>query len=110
MQILFLYDLWSHATVALPPRLEQTLAFVLVTPGVHRKHHSDDPAHFDTNDGSILTVWDRALGTWRPPQAGPLRFGVAGVTELGFAGALAVPFNARSRPTVTADEAPGAGG
>ena len=39
------------------------LRYILVTPQSHRVHHSVEPAHRDTNFGSILSIWDFALGT-----------------------------------------------
>ena len=54
--LIMLSDLWTHANVALPQRLERALSTVFVTPGWHRVHHSADPQHFGTNYGSILSV------------------------------------------------------
>ncbi|MSP68375.1 MAG: sterol desaturase family protein [Alphaproteobacteria bacterium] len=39
------------------------LRYVLVTPQSHRIHHSADPAHYDTNFGVSLCIWDRLFGT-----------------------------------------------
>ncbi|HEY0418802.1 MAG TPA: sterol desaturase family protein [Acetobacteraceae bacterium] len=87
-----LSDLFTHANIALPPRLERALAAVVVTPGLHRIHHSVDEAHFNSNFGSVLTVWDRAFGTWRPAGPEALRFGVPGSGEQDFVRALLAPF------------------
>ncbi|TQV87090.1 sterol desaturase family protein [Aliikangiella coralliicola] len=35
----------------------------LVSPAQHQIHHSDNPAHFDSNLGSALAIWDRMAGT-----------------------------------------------
>ncbi len=92
------WDVWSHANVALPPRLERTLSALVVTPGLHRIHHSQDPAHFGTNFGGVLTLWDRLFGTWRPQSAEALRFGVPGAGTQGLAQSLAAPFRRYSAP------------
>jgi len=39
------------------------LRYVLVTPQSHRLHHSRLPAHYDTNFGVSLCIWDRLFGT-----------------------------------------------
>lgn len=96
--IAVVWAVWSHANVALPPRLERVLSALVVTPGLHRVHHSTDAAHYGTNFGEILTVWDRLFGTWRPPSAEPLRFGVPGVGTQGLAQALAAPFRRSPAP------------
>ena len=46
------------------------LRHVLVTPQSHRIHHSADPAHHDTNFGTIFSIWDRLFGTAHPDVTG----------------------------------------
>jgi sterol desaturase/sphingolipid hydroxylase (fatty acid hydroxylase superfamily) len=87
-----LSDLWSHANLALPRRMERALGWVIVTPGVHRLHHSDQPEHFNANFGAVLTVWDRLFRTWRPATEKRLRFGVRGTAAQGLLAALRAPF------------------
>ena len=43
---------------------------VLVTPQVHRLHHSADPAHHDTNFADVLPIFDLLFGTYRAPRVG----------------------------------------
>src|SRR6185312_4576403 len=52
---------------------------ILLSPAHHQIHHSADPAHFNRNFGSCLSVFDWAFGTLLVPNARrePLRFGVA---------------------------------
>ena len=38
---------------------------MLVTPDVHRIHHSSRQAETDSNYGATLTIWDRLFGTYR---------------------------------------------
>lgn len=87
-----LADLGQHANLALPPWLDRRLAVVVMTPGVHRIHHSEAAEHYDTNFGAVLTIWDRVFGTWHPQTSAALRLGVAGVGAQGPVRALAAPF------------------
>ncbi|HEU4651196.1 MAG TPA: sterol desaturase family protein, partial [Croceibacterium sp.] len=50
----------------------------IIGPAHHQIHHSTDPAHFNRNLGSVLTVFDRLFGTFYMPaeRREPLRFGV----------------------------------
>jgi sterol desaturase/sphingolipid hydroxylase (fatty acid hydroxylase superfamily) len=57
--------LFNHANLALPPHLDRALRLVLVTPDMHRVHHSTIRAEHDTNFGFCLSVWDRLFRTYR---------------------------------------------
>lgn len=59
---------FSHANVRLPEGLERALAALIVTPGVHNVHHSARRAETDSNFGTLSTLWDRLLGTYRAPD------------------------------------------
>jgi sterol desaturase/sphingolipid hydroxylase (fatty acid hydroxylase superfamily) len=57
----------------MPARLERALRFVLVTPDLHRIHHSRDKLETDSNFGFSVPWWDRLFGTFRPePERGQL--------------------------------------
>jgi sterol desaturase/sphingolipid hydroxylase (fatty acid hydroxylase superfamily) len=74
-------SLWSHANLRLPETADRLLRMVLVTPDMHRVHHSIDRAETDRNFGFTLSWWDRLLGTYRAqPAAGheAMVIGVAG--------------------------------
>ncbi|MDJ0824418.1 MAG: sterol desaturase family protein [Rhodobacter sp.] len=63
--------MFSHANLALPARVERALRWVLVTPDMHRIHHSVDRVEHDTNYGFALSVWDRLFSTYTAdPAAG----------------------------------------
>jgi sterol desaturase/sphingolipid hydroxylase (fatty acid hydroxylase superfamily) len=63
--------LFSHSNLALPAQLDWVLRLVLVTPDMHRVHHSVDREEHDSNYGFCLSVWDRIFGTHVPqPKAG----------------------------------------
>ncbi len=65
--------MFNHSNVAMPTLLDRLLRRVLVTPDMHRVHHSVVPAETDSNFGFNLSLWDRLLGTYRAePAAGQL--------------------------------------
>jgi sterol desaturase/sphingolipid hydroxylase (fatty acid hydroxylase superfamily) len=56
------------------------LDWLLVTPRSHEIHHSDQPAHYRSNYGVLLSVWDRMFGTFTSPRqvdAAALKFGIS---------------------------------
>ena len=63
--------LFNHANMRLPVWLDRAVRLVLVTPDMHRVHHSVIRAEHDSNFGFALSVWDRIFGTYRAqPAAG----------------------------------------
>ncbi|MZG31368.1 MAG: sterol desaturase family protein [Nitrospinae bacterium] len=56
--------LFSHSNIALPQRLDRLLRFVIVTPDMHRIHHSVEKYETNSNFGFNLSIWDRFLGTY----------------------------------------------
>jgi sterol desaturase/sphingolipid hydroxylase (fatty acid hydroxylase superfamily) len=64
-------SLFNHSNVAMPHGVDRFLRLVLVTPDMHRVHHSIVRAETDSNFGFNLPWWDRLFGTYRrEPQAG----------------------------------------
>ena len=64
-------SLFSHANLRLPAPVDGLLRALLVTPDMHRVHHSSDPVETDSNFGFTLSWWDRLFGTYRAqPRAG----------------------------------------
>jgi sterol desaturase/sphingolipid hydroxylase (fatty acid hydroxylase superfamily) len=63
--------MFNHGNVRLPERLDRRLRWLVVTPDMHRVHHSIVPAETNSNYGFNLPWWDRLLGTYRhAPAAG----------------------------------------
>ncbi len=63
--------LFNHANIRLPTGVDRVLRLVMVTPDMHRVHHSVIPAETNSNFGFNLPWWDRLLGTYRAqPKAG----------------------------------------
>ena len=57
--------MFNHGNVGLPRRLDRALRWILVTPDMHRVHHSTRPEETDSNFGFNLPWWDRLFGTYR---------------------------------------------
>ena len=63
--------MFNHSNVRLPDLLDATLRRVIVTPDMHRVHHSHLDNETNSNFGFNLSIWDRLLGTYRSqPQEG----------------------------------------
>lgn len=63
--------MFNHSNIRIPAALDRMLRLVVVTPDMHRVHHSVIPAETNSNFGFNLPWWDRLLGTYRAqPQAG----------------------------------------
>jgi sterol desaturase/sphingolipid hydroxylase (fatty acid hydroxylase superfamily) len=58
-------SMFNHGNVALPLRLDRWLRLLVVTPDMHRVHHSVHRDEHSTNYGFNLSCWDRLLGTYR---------------------------------------------
>lgn len=56
--------LWTHSNLSLPPWIERTVRAVIVTPDMHRIHHSVIRRETDSNYGTFLSGWDRLFGTY----------------------------------------------
>ena len=56
--------MFNHSNVALPGSVDRVLRMVLVTPDMHRVHHSTLRDEHDTNYGFNLSIWDRLFGTY----------------------------------------------
>ncbi|MDX2170403.1 MAG: sterol desaturase family protein [Deltaproteobacteria bacterium] len=57
-------NLVVHGNINLPRAIEQRLAAYVITPALHRRHHSRRGRELDHNFGTILSLWDRWLGTY----------------------------------------------
>jgi sterol desaturase/sphingolipid hydroxylase (fatty acid hydroxylase superfamily) len=74
-------SLFSHANLRLPETVDRVLRMVIVTPDMHRVHHSVDRAERDRNFGFTLSWWDGLFGTYHAqPRMGheAMTLGVAG--------------------------------
>ncbi|MDX1382884.1 MAG: sterol desaturase family protein [Thermoanaerobaculia bacterium] len=75
-------SLFNHGNVRLAGALDRPLRWLVVTPDMHRVHHSVEVDESNSNFGFNLSLWDRLFGTYRAqPRAGHEAMGL-GVTEL----------------------------
>ena len=77
-------SMFNHGNVRLPAWLDRIFRLVVVTPDMHRVHHSVDRREANTNFGFNLPWWDFLLGTYRSqPAAGheAMQIGVAHLRE-----------------------------
>ncbi|MEO8159223.1 MAG: sterol desaturase family protein [Betaproteobacteria bacterium] len=97
--LLNLSALFNHGNVRLPPALETVLRWVVVTPDMHRIHHSIVEVERNSNYGFCLAIWDRTLGTYTTEPAGgqaELRIGLPAYPDPRVSstllGLLSIPF------------------
>ena len=63
--------MFNHSNISIPLGIDRLLRWFVVTPDMHRVHHSISPAETNSNFGFNLPWWDRLLGTYRAqPKAG----------------------------------------
>jgi sterol desaturase/sphingolipid hydroxylase (fatty acid hydroxylase superfamily) len=55
---------FSHSNITLPESFDRLLRYVIVTPDMHRIHHSVEKKETNSNFGFNLSIWDRVLGTY----------------------------------------------
>lgn len=97
-------SMFNHGNVRIPERVERALRAIVVTPDMHRVHHSTERDETNSNFGFNLSLWDRLFGTYRAqPRSGHERMHV-GIPEFrapadcaALPGMLALPFRASKR-------------
>lgn len=92
--------LFSHANLSLPRWMDRGLRLLIVTPDMHRIHHSIRRAEHDSNYGFALSLWDRIFGTYVAEPAGNVDDMIVGLewqdnkpAQLGWS--LLLPFRNR---------------
>ena len=73
-----LFEFWllagsliEHSNIRLPTALDRAVRWVIVTPAMHRVHHSPDGNDTNHNFGFAISVWDRLFGSYRAEPSGP---------------------------------------
>jgi sterol desaturase/sphingolipid hydroxylase (fatty acid hydroxylase superfamily) len=86
----------EHANVKPPEWLDRALRTIIVSPILHKVHHSRVAAETDSNYGNILSVFDRIFGTFTPAErAASVRYGLDGcdgADQQSFAGLVRLPW------------------
>ncbi len=57
--------MFNHGNVGLPNWLDRSLRWVIVTPDMHRIHHSIEEDETNSNFGFSMSLWDRIFGTYK---------------------------------------------
>jgi len=93
-------NLIEHGDIDLPLAFERRVGRALITPALHRRHHSRQRGELDSNYGTIFAIWDRLLGTF-VDNSSAVRVDT-GLPELkdtpGLRAALALPARVYGRP------------
>jgi sterol desaturase/sphingolipid hydroxylase (fatty acid hydroxylase superfamily) len=92
-------SMFNHSNARMPPPIEKVLRWFVVTPDMHRVHHSIERDETNSNFGFNFSIWDRLFGTYRAqPHAGHAAMTI-GVPDFrdpaqcnNLAGMLAIPF------------------
>jgi sterol desaturase/sphingolipid hydroxylase (fatty acid hydroxylase superfamily) len=68
---------FEHANIHLPKWLDNTLSWVVVSPDMHKVHHSHYQPQTDANYANIFSIWDRLFGTFvKVPDTLAIRYGL----------------------------------
>ena len=96
-------SLFNHGNVRMPRAIDRALRWLVVTPDMHRVHHSIVPEEINSNYGFFLSWWDRLFGTYSAaPRAGhdAMTIGVRDTRDPAVCAALwpmlALPFKERA--------------
>lgn len=94
--------IFNHANVSLPRAIDRMLRYLLVTPDMHRVHHSTLVRETNSNYGFNLSIWDRVFKTYIDQPAKGHQAMTIGLAEFRDArqvdrlpGMLALPFISR---------------
>lgn len=101
---------FHHSNVAYPRWLDYGLLRVLVTPAMHRVHHSRRFSEFSSNFGSVLPWWDMLLGTYTVhANARAIELGLDGLdaiqwqSHVGMLATPAAPLSPAVEPSLAQD-------
>ena len=98
--------LFHHSDARLPASLEQALARVIITPGIHWVHHHARRADTDSNYGTLLSIWDPLFGSRsRTARWHGMPIGVERRRDRALLHLLMAPFRSQPRAKATAPSA-----
>lgn len=96
--------MFNHGNVRVPLAIDRVLRLVVVTPDMHRVHHSVEDDETNSNFGFNLSIWDRMFGTYKAqPREGhdAMKIGIRGFEKQQEAsslpGMLVLPFKGRMK-------------
>jgi sterol desaturase/sphingolipid hydroxylase (fatty acid hydroxylase superfamily) len=94
---------FNHSNVYIPPAIDRKLRWLIITPDMHRVHHSTVPVETDSNYGFSISWWDRLCNTYTPdPRYGQTVMPIGlnayrSPKDLSFVRLLLLPFKALKR-------------
>jgi sterol desaturase/sphingolipid hydroxylase (fatty acid hydroxylase superfamily) len=94
---------FNHSNISIPPAIDKKLRWLIITPDMHRIHHSTLPTETDSNYGFSISCWDRLCKTYvdEPRQSQTtMAIGLEPFrqqNELGFTQLLLLPFKTLRR-------------
>jgi sterol desaturase/sphingolipid hydroxylase (fatty acid hydroxylase superfamily) len=95
---------FNHSNVNIPEKADKLLRWFIITPDMHRIHHSAEPVETDSNYGFSISCWDRLCKTYTVKSKQPQTTMTIGLktfrkpAELGFMQLLVLPFKAQAKP------------
>lgn len=101
---------FHHANIALSPGLDRILRLAIVTPAMHKVHHSRWRPETDSNYSAFLSIWDRLFGSFRTREdLAAIRVGLDefdGEENASFKGVMKMPLAETRRRTASGPTAP----
>ncbi|MEZ5489207.1 MAG: sterol desaturase family protein [Gammaproteobacteria bacterium] len=79
-------SMFNHSNIRIPQKIDRWLRLLIVTPDMHRVHHSTDNVEHNHNFGFNFPWWDRLFTTYKAqPQAGHdmMEIGISGFQDTG---------------------------
>jgi len=93
---LLICTIFHHSNIQLPDMVDKFIRAVIVSPNMHKVHHSRIKVETDSNYSSFLTVWDRIFGSFRLKEDySKINFGLDnydGEDKQSFLGLIKTPF------------------
>jgi sterol desaturase/sphingolipid hydroxylase (fatty acid hydroxylase superfamily) len=88
----FVFQIWlgvstlfNHSNIRIPAPLEKILHWVILTPDMHRVHHSSAPSETNSNYGFNFPWWDRLFMTYHEPlEPGKIKLGLSVFKEINY--------------------------
>jgi len=89
---------FNHSNINIPPAVDKKLRWLIITPDMHRIHHSTLPAETDSNYGFSISCWDRLCKTYNAEPKQPQTTMAIGLkpfrkqADLSFVQLMLLPF------------------
>lgn len=72
----------SHANISFPKKIEKVVRYIVVTPDLHRVHHSSHQPETDTNFSAVFPIWDLLFRTFKTKTRVPQKEMEIGLEEV----------------------------